>query len=256
VVFFFFVVAELFEQKGGTEAHPLESILQMRKNPGIHFDLCHAGGQKIIPNQHRVWAPKAIADKFRLAAFMTVSDEAFLLLVLENNHARWVKQCPHRFEMKRIKKDWPSGPGREKQVKDFDKRHEIPPPLCTHKGRTERNKGWTEAGLKRCVALKKLVIADRKENGKAFDDCVCAHFKTVQQAPEPGKRNHDSENPEDKEVEMDCDCGERAAVQFQRLSMRIGYARDENDLQLRRKRQHQGVESERSVLHDCCFEVP
>lgn len=194
------------------EAYPLESILQMRKNPSIYFDLCHAGGRRIIPNQYRVWSPKAIVDKFQLAAFMTVSDEAFLLLVLENNHARWVKQFPHRLEMKGIKSDWPSGPGREKQVKSFNEKYEVPPPLYTHKGMTGRNKGWTAAGLKRYVALKKLVIADRKENGKAFDEHVCAHFKMVQQAPEPGKRNHESENPEDKEVEMDYDIGERAAV--------------------------------------------
>ena len=181
----------------------------MRKNSSIYFDLCFAGGRRIIGNQYREWRKPAVASNFRLESYMTVSDEAFLLLVLENNHARWTKQFPHRVEMKKIKNDWPSGPGREKQVKDFNEKHDIPPPLYTHKGLTGRNKGWTGVGLKCYVALKKLVIEDRKDHGKAFNDYVCAHFKAIQQATEPSRRNHESENPEDEEVAMDyeeCKC--------------------------------------------------
>ena len=195
----------LFDAKG-TEKYPLKSILEMRKNPKVYFDICYAGGRRVTPNQYQDWSKTAVKGKFCLKAFMTVSNEAFLLLVLENNHARWMKQFPNDLEMKKIKNDWPSGKERDKQVKAFNDKHDIPTPLYTHKGMTGRNKGWTEAGLKCYMQLKRLVITDRNQNGNDFNKYICRHFQLIQeQAPEEGNQNHEMENPENEEVDMDYD---------------------------------------------------
>lgn len=92
------------------------------------------------------WKHQCFRDN--ISTFCSASGEAFCLLTLENNYARWCSMVD-------------SG--------DYgDKEHTAPPPLYTNAGKTNRNigmakpfQGWSVEGYERFNELHKLVRVDR-----------------------------------------------------------------------------------------------
>lgn len=88
------------------------------------------------------------AFRYALSSYCSASSEAFCLLTMENNYARW---CGMVME------------------EDYgDKSHSAPPPLYTNAGKSNRNngktrpfQGWTVEGYKRFDELYSMVKNDR-----------------------------------------------------------------------------------------------
>ena len=110
--------------------------------------------------------------KYPLSTYVSLSDEAFALLLLENSELRWNSEIELKKNGKEITEEslLPTkytGAGKSKQQKGF----------------TRKFKGWTFDGIARYNSLRELIRADRKKNGEEFDNYMCDHFKiTLEQS--------------------------------------------------------------------------
>jgi len=102
--------------------------------------------------------------KSSICSMATPSDEAFALLILENNEERW----KYIFEVDSSSKN-----------SEGSKSDRVPPAKYTCSGRskstegfTRRNSGWSLAGIERFNTLLEMVKEDRKQNGDWFDDMM------------------------------------------------------------------------------------
>ena len=102
---------------------------------------------------------------YNLSVIATPSDEAFALLLLENNEYKW----RHEFDLKQQKT---TSDGHNLKINEEDL---LPSKYSSSgcnkqkKGFTKRYNGWTKEGIERFNTLLVKVRQDRKENGGLFD---------------------------------------------------------------------------------------
>ena len=132
----------------------MEDILKLHRQEE-HYIMIAKEFIRIIVGKSK-WKHQCFRDN--LSKFCSASGEAFCLLTLENNYARWCGMVE-------------SG--------DFgDKDHTAPPPLYTNAGKTNRTvgmakpfQGWSVEGYERFNELHRLVKQDRaKLSREAFED--------------------------------------------------------------------------------------
>jgi len=128
------------------EMYPLGEFLQMSKGGEAYFWLC-ANLLKCVVGCTK-WSRSHYKDA--LSEIATDSDECFLLLIVENNYARWMEEA---------------------KLDEDDSRDTLPPTLYTSGGGTrgvggassKRFLGWTKEGYKRFNALHTMVKNDRMQ---------------------------------------------------------------------------------------------
>ena len=103
-----------------------------------------------------------------LTSWMTVSDETFLLLCLDNYSHKW------RYEKRK----------KEGMLEEGEKERKA---LFTGKGQGSR-KGWDERAMKVFNKTMRQVWTDRATNGKKFDDHFLRYMKFVHHTPVKGKK--------------------------------------------------------------------
>jgi hypothetical protein len=132
----------------------MEDVLKLHQEEE-HYLMIAKEFVRIIVGKAK-WKHQCFRDN--LSKFCSASGEAFCLLTLENNYARWCGMVE-------------SG--------DFgDKNHTAPPPLYTNAGKTNRNigmakpfQGWSVEGYERFNELHRLVKHDRaKKTREDFED--------------------------------------------------------------------------------------
>ena len=136
--------------------YKLESFQQLRENKESFIIYV----TKFLKSTYSNTWNKKVNDADSLCSIFTVSDEAFVLLVLENNWERWLdinnKSKNNYIPTKRNRGDKPV-------------ESDILPLYTNINGNSanagkEVNRGWTEAGIKRFNELCMTVKEDRKEN--------------------------------------------------------------------------------------------
>ncbi len=120
-----------------------EEIYQLRRNFETYKMVCDHLFPAIVG---RMWVKENIKD-MPMSKLITQSDEAFLLLVVENNRDRWEDMIENKKATSKISTKWSRGQGT---------------------GAVKFN-GWDEKGLARFNRNMKKVKKDREENGRAFD---------------------------------------------------------------------------------------
>ena len=133
----------------------LVDVLQLSKGGEPYEWVC----SKLLPCVVGVKNWKLGYLKEPISDVATCSDEAFLLLVLENNYsrwlseARWLKANRYKDEEAQAPKNYPeakyTNSGRSKK-----------------NGRSKRNQGWSREGYVRFNELYSLVHADRLQRAK------------------------------------------------------------------------------------------
>ena len=106
-----------------------------------------------------------VAVKTKLTYFVTVSQEAFALLLYKNGFESWSWMLSDSSSSS-------DGDGNETQTR----------PAFKYTSRSEehvmmRNCGWTVEGLNAFNTLYALVTEDRKDNGSVFDDALLKYYE-------------------------------------------------------------------------------
>jgi len=160
----------------------LEEILQLRDNQEGHDAYCYYLYHFLpyIVGKHK-WRKEfnrsAVFDNL-----YTASDEAFGLLVLENNWDRW------KWEAERTKEEIEAQKEDRPDVK-----------YTTGKGGAARkHQGWNGKGLRRYNELGELVTNDRKEwdSDNKWDDIF---YPTCEKFMKGGKNNNRSDGNDDED---------------------------------------------------------
>ncbi len=146
-MFFFHVLEELRKMtKKQQDMYALGDFLQMSKGGEAYFWLC-ANLLKCVVGCTK-WSRSHYKDS--LSEIATDSDECFLLLIVENNYARWIEEA---------------------KMDEDDSRDKLPATLYTSGGGTrgvggassKRFLGWTKEGYKCFNALHTMVKNDRMQ---------------------------------------------------------------------------------------------
>ena len=116
--------------------------------------------QHFLKQSHtKRWSAKT-SNATKVSSILTVSDEAFVLLILENNWNRWMD-----LNKKSDNKYVPTKRGCETPIVTDVK------PMYTNinriAGNDEINRGWSEEGIQRFNTLCGMVKEDREENEDA-----------------------------------------------------------------------------------------
>jgi hypothetical protein len=128
---------------------------------------------------------KQWAQKRSVMEIASISDEAMILLLLENNEQKWLAEHDAKGKNKKVtvtvaNEEEVGGDARSKKKKDNGVRTK-----CTQTGKgnkngmTKRNAGWADEGVQRFNVLFDLVQKDRENNGRWFDEEL-AIIKTVE----------------------------------------------------------------------------
>ena len=159
----------------------LEAFLELRQNKEV-FTMFVKNFLK--PAYSTKWkAKRCEKDTKRLSDIITVSDEAFVLLTLENNWERWIdinNKCDNNYT--------PST-RREPSANDSNVM-----PKYTHINKKKDDiankkvwRGWNEEGIVRFNELCKAVKVDRKKHS-ALDKTLLEETEPVEKSQRPRKR--------------------------------------------------------------------
>ncbi len=147
----------------------------------------------------RVWRSNWL--KVPLSEFVSVTDEAFALLVIDNCHERWTKM----FVSQNTEEEGEDEGGEEGQDLSDEsstpgKDGKWPDPKYTNggknsnNGRTRKFCGWSSQGVKKFNQLCWLVMSDRKKaSNKTWDADTMEAWKK-EHSPEDAKGDNDKEN--------------------------------------------------------------
>jgi hypothetical protein len=165
--------------RGGTFP-PLVDILQMRENKEDSYRIfCdHVLSQVVGKND---W--KTRAGKETISSIATVSDEAFSILLLENNYQVW-------------KEDALGACGEGQGVKASSK-------YTVNGAGTRKYQGWTPEGLKRFNTLAAMVHADRISNNGTFEKMIKDN-KLAAENRRKGKKKVDAMTEESANSQIQC----------------------------------------------------
>jgi hypothetical protein len=126
----------------------MENWLTMRNNTDdcytVFFDkfVVHVVGSVSFRNKVAVQ---------QVSSFVTIGDEAFALLVLENSEERWFDMSLTNNTKSKMRNKYTDGG------------------TCTKTGRSRTYKGWSNAGLNRFNELFRKVKADRDRTNNSFE---------------------------------------------------------------------------------------
>jgi hypothetical protein len=109
----------------------------------------------------------------KVSSMVTVSDEAFALLELENFWDGWASVDPDEYDKERV---W------DNEKNCFVKRKPIPGKWTSNPGGSLRYSGWNEEGIAHYNSLFDLVRKDREDNAGIDDEYLqyCKETKTGQ----------------------------------------------------------------------------
>ena len=104
--------------------------------------------------------------KHKLSTYVSLSHEAFALLLLENSEHRWNSEIELKKNGNEMVEEFLlptkyTGAGKSKQQKGF----------------TKMFKGWTFEGIAKYNHLRDSIKKDRNENGVEFDSYMLNHFQ-------------------------------------------------------------------------------
>ncbi len=172
------ILTEQRRDKDNKEFPKPEEIFKLRKNFESFKLVCN----HLLPGiVGRKWVKENI-DKMPMSKLFTQSDEAFLLLVMENNRDRWEDMIENKTATSKKPTKWSRGQGT---------------------GALKFN-GWDEEGLASYNTYTKKVKKDREKRGRAFDEYYEKWVKENVKKKTKGKKK--DENPENKvNVENDLD---------------------------------------------------
>ena len=117
-------------------------IMMKRQNEKAYTTFCETVLPMVIGKN--VWRHKCYTQL--LSEYVSVSDEAFALLLLENSWEMWKHQAEQD----------------ENKTTVFKTKYTV------HSAGTKKNHGWTREGLMRFIALVEEVKKDRNKNGGEF----------------------------------------------------------------------------------------
>jgi hypothetical protein len=163
----------------GNTFPPLDSILEMRENKEDSYQIfCdHVLSQVVGKND---W--KTRAGKEMISSIATVSDEAFAILLVENNYQVW--------------EDDALGTCGEGGVKASSR-------YTVNGAGTKKYQGWTREGLKRFNTLAAMVHADRISNKGAFEKMV-KDKKLMAENRKKGKNKVSASTEESENSQIQC----------------------------------------------------
>ena len=146
----------------------VKEMQQLRENQSLHILVCERF-LKTVTGEEK-WNCNHLIRP--LQEFVTPSDEAFLMLVLENNEDRWTDE-------------WEKGITKDSDV----------PAKWTNSGRskgdgkTRKFCGWAKEGIERFNELMIIVKKDRKMN-KHVDDWMLEKWKGMEDEKKNSKRRN------------------------------------------------------------------
>jgi hypothetical protein len=169
--------------RGGLPIPPLSEILKFSQNPDVYIWVCTTLIKSVIGTQE--WNPRHMKEL--LSNIATRSDEAFLILTIENNYDRWMEESTmgdNEDSRQNLTEARYTNSGSSKSV---------------GKGSSRRYHGWSMEGYKHFNELYNLVTADRQvPNRTMFEFMLRARF-----AAEYLKRKHRStQSPEEENDEI------------------------------------------------------
>ena len=127
-----------------------------------------------------------------LSEWFTLTDEAFLLLCLENNVGKWNRQ----WAQKQLRLQVPPQVRQQQQGQEIQDDIQEEDALYTGKSRGTK-RSWSNEGLERFNALMIDVYRDRKENGTNFDIVFQEEMNNrytpgpEDEEPDPGGQEHE-----------------------------------------------------------------
>ena len=135
-------------EDGDEEFNPLKIVEAMHSNPKEYFELCRDGGlrKSLQPTFLAGWDIKGTANEFRLEDEASITDEAFFLLVLENNVSRWQKIYKLRHELASLKETSDKAMRRE-AINLLFENNKVPKAKWTNRHNTQQNQGWDVQGI-------------------------------------------------------------------------------------------------------------
>lgn len=152
-------------------------VKEKRTNEAVYWELIRCVLHKTLsPVKRDEWSRQGVANQFKLETKATVADEAFLLLVLDNNLERWEKVFPLLDDIVKIRdSDYMSVRAKWQKKKKLLDANKVPKALYTGE-RTKKGEGWSEAGIRRYDSLLKEVVDDRTKNGTSFNKYACDYY--------------------------------------------------------------------------------
>ena len=139
----------------------LVQVLELRQNRQAYTWFCEKLLRCVVGT--RAW-DKACAHE-RLSSYATITDEAFALLVFENNFSRWVDMYNKgNSKTSDVQPKWTNG---GKSAKN---------------GRSKMCGGWDVDGIKRYNTLFCKVEKDREDN-PAFEDAFLKRMQSIAKVP-------------------------------------------------------------------------
>ena len=171
---------EGLEQLGrATCVPPLSKIMEARKNTVFYPQFCKTFLKCVVGDTK--WRSNHL--KLPMGEFVTVTDEAFALLITFNCHERWQEMW--------VQQNW--------QAKNSlgEKSVWVTPKFTnggknSQNGRTRKHCGWSNEGIQKFNELCVFVQQDRKEH-RGFDEACLAEWRS-ERSKSPGNWEDDKEN--------------------------------------------------------------
>jgi hypothetical protein len=148
------------------EPYKLEQFLQLSPVGAPYQWLCQYLVPCVVGN--KVWNKKK--NKELLSTIATCSDEAFVLLTLENNSERWMAEANWIVENDEI-------PEEDRAPKDFPGSKYTNSGKSKKNGRSRRLQGWAREGYLRFNALYTLVDHDRRHRAQFENELLAIRQK-------------------------------------------------------------------------------
>lgn len=127
-----------------------------------------------------------------LTSFVTESDEAFSLLLLENSEQRWKRYhercCQGKENRRGGDSEEDTGNKKNKDKNNVPTKYTTLGVGGTYKGYTKKNNGWTMEGIQRFNAIHMQVHKDRVDHGDVFDKAFKNYLRRAHQQGENNNR--------------------------------------------------------------------
>jgi hypothetical protein len=153
----------------------IEQILQLSMGKESYQWMCTTFVGCIVGS--KTWNKRR--SKERVSDIATCSDEAFLLLTVENNYSRWLAEAAWTARNK-------DKAPHDREVKDYPSAKYTNSGQSKRDGRSKRLQGWAREGYLRFNKLYQLVARDRNRRAK-FEEHL---LETLRDAMRPDQALH------------------------------------------------------------------
>ena len=174
LIFWLFCQAVYCGNTGIDDLPTVRSMLSLRKNNKNEINQNYVVFcEKFLRCIVGIKIFRSSCKKHKLSTYVSLSDEAFALLLLENSEHRWNSEIELKKNGNEVVEEFLlptkyTGAGKSKQQKGF----------------TKKFKGWTFEGIAKYNHLRDLIRKDRNENGVEFDSYMLNHFQKTCEAGE------------------------------------------------------------------------